>query len=615
VSGFAGMACGQGAAPDARLLDRMAARLAFRGPDATHLWTKPGAGFCFTFLRTGPAPQAESQPVSLDGHVWLLGDVRLDGREELWRRLEQHGEGVPAEATDEELLLRAWRRWGEAGCADLSGDFSFALWDAEARHLWCVRDLIGVRPLFYAQAGDRLYFSNTLEAIRAAPEISSALDAQFIGDFLLQAWCPDAERTVFRAIRRLPPGHLLEYSSAGLRIRRYATLPVEEPLWRKRPEEYVEEFRGLLEQAVRERLPRGPAAIFLSGGLDSSSVAALAAKVAKECGQVTSLRACTVDYRPLFDDEEGQYASRAAAHLGIAIDVLSGANCLPFTEGGEPRLRTPEPCHEPFLALQVEHYRHVAARARVAISGDGGDDILTGQAWPYLVYLLRRLRFGTIADAFGGYFLKHGRIPPLRAGFRTRLRQWLGRRPDSLTGCPRWLAPQFEKELHLRERWHELQRTPEAIHPLHPVGYATLTSAYWPSVLEGEDAAWTGVAVETRTPLLDQRVLRFLLRLPPVPWCMDKEILRQAVRGLLPEEIRLRPKTPLRGDPLLSHVENFHWSPLPPSQPAPALRAYVDWERFCAILNKSTGAALWDDLRPVPLNRWLKTIENEEWIK
>ncbi len=140
MSGFAGIICTAENTPDPGLLERMAAGLEFRGPDATHIWTRAAAGFCFTLLRTGPAPQSSEQPYTLDGRVWLLGDVRLDGREDLLRQLSDAS--ITAEVTDEELILRAWRCWGKDGLAKLNGDLSFALWDGTERRLCCVRDLI-----------------------------------------------------------------------------------------------------------------------------------------------------------------------------------------------------------------------------------------------------------------------------------------------------------------------------------------------------------------------------------------------------------------------------------------------------------------------------------------
>ncbi len=253
-----------------------------------------------------------------------------------------------------------------------------------------------------------------------------------LGDFLLQSWCPDVERTAFRNVRRLPAGYALKYSDGEIKLRRYATLPVEEPLLLKRGEDYVEQFRGHLEQAVRDRLPTGPAAFFMSGGLDSTSVAAMASTVQARRGVRDLLRAYTVDYTPLFEDEEGAYATKVARHLGMAIDIMAGASARPLGGWEEGLLSTPEPCSEPFLALHVEHYRQVARRARVVLSGDGGDDILTGRAWPYLVYLVKRGRLATLASAFGGYVLRHGTLPPLRAGIRTRLRRWMGRVDEEL---------------------------------------------------------------------------------------------------------------------------------------------------------------------------------------
>jgi asparagine synthase (glutamine-hydrolysing) len=610
VSGFAGVVSLDGAPPDVGLLERMAQTLAFRGPDGTHITTKPGAGFCFTFLRTGPAAQSPSQPCSLDGRMWLLGDVRLDGRNDLRRKLEQYGDAFDGDVTDEELVLRAWRRWREDSLPDLIGDYSFALWDSEARHLWCARDLMGARPFFYAQTGNRLYFSNTLDAIRCAPDISTTLDHHFIGDFLLQGSCSYPERTAFREISRLPAGHALRFSNAGLGVHRFTSLPIEEPLWLKREEEYVERFRELLEQAVRERLPRGPAAVLMSGGLDSTSVAAIATKIAKKSGSHASLRAHTVDYRPLFDDEEGYYASLAAEHLGIPIEILQGASCIPYEGWSDSELRMPEPCHEPFLLLSNQQYERVRAHAAVALAGFGGDDVLTGQAWPYLVYLLQRLSFGKIGKVFGGYILKHGRIPPMRAGFRVRLQRWMGR-SEPMSQYPRWLAPTFQKQQHLRERWLELQQAGKNAHPLHPIGHTGLSSGFWPSVFESDDAAWTDVALEVRAPLLDQRVLRYLLRVPPIPWCMHKELLRQTMRGLLPERIRLRPKVPLLGDPLRIHAESGSWNPLGLSEPVADTRMFVDWGQLGATLVSAPSSDAWADLRPVSLNYWLKAVEKE----
>ena len=126
------------------------------------------------------------------------------------------------------------------------------------------------------------------------------------------------------------------------------------------------------------------------------------------------------------------------------------------------------------------------------------------------------------------------------------------------------------------------------------------------SYYETDDAAWTGVPVESRAPLLDVRMLRFLLRVPPVPWCMEKELLRDAMRGMLPEEIRSRPKTPLPVEPIDYFVKNKRWSPLPLHEPSSEIRAYVDWQKLGATLGTATSSTLWVGLRPVSLSYWLE---------
>lgn len=611
MSGFAGIVCADGGTPDAKLLDRFAELLVFRGPDATHIWKRPGAGFCFTLLCTGPAPQATSQPCTLDGNVWFLGDVRLDGRDDLRRELDGVGESTEDSATDEELILRVWRQWGEEGLPKLLGDFSFALWDEKAKRLSCVRDLLGARPFFYADSSGTLVFSNTLDVVRLTPGVSGKLDDVFIADFLLDLR-PDADRTVFLNARRLPAGHALYYQNTKTSVWRYTALPIEGPLVLKRREEYIEQFGRHLEQAVRDRLACGATGILMSGGLDSTSVAAIARRVQADRGIEGSLHAYTVDYDPLFKDEEGALASVAARHFAIPIEIVPGARCVPFGGWDEPSLRTPEPCCEPFLALHVSYYRRIAAGARVALRGDGGDSILTGRAWPYLVFLWRQRRFDTILRAFGGYILRHGRIPPLRAGIRSRFQRWLGS-SEEMSCYPRWLEPSFERDLHLRERWQESQQSAnqeERHHPLHPTGYSSLMDTLWSSIFEVEDAAWTGFGVEMRAPFLDQRLLRFLLRIPPVPWCMNKELLREAMRGLLPREIRLRKKTPMLGDPLFLHSRANGWKANLPERPCEPLSAFVNWKVLRATFLSARGSPLWASLPPVALNHWLKGVEN-----
>jgi asparagine synthase (glutamine-hydrolysing) len=609
MSGFFGTIHTGSPPPAPELLEEISTLLTSRGPDATQIITQPNASFVFSFLRTGPAPQSNSQPTSIDGQTWLIGDVRLDARDDLRRKLEQHGASIPTSATDEELILHAWHPLGETAFPPLLGDFSFALWDSASHRLIAVRDLLGLKPLFYAQISNCFYFSNTLAALRLIPGIPDTLDPLFIADFLLQEWSADPDRTAFQRVRRLPPGHLLQFADGEVQVRRYTGLSIEPPLLLKHPNDYLDQFRVLLDQAIADRLPHAPTAIFMSGGLDSTSIAAIAVTNAQSQNQALDLHAYTAQYKPLFQDEEDHYARLVAEKFSIPLDVSSPATSLPYE--GFDSLRLPEPCHDPFLLANARSYHRIGARSRVLLSGYGGDDVLIGQAWAHLVYLFRQREFVSIARAFGGYILKHRRIPPLHGGFRARFRRWTGR-DHPTEKFPPWMAPEFVRRYQLRERWAMLERANDSSHPLHPGGYAGLNSNFWSMTFEQEDYAFTGASLELRAPFLDQRVLRFLLRLPPVPWCMDKQILRDAMRNLLPEEVRLRPKTGLSADPVQIFVEAGKWQPAL-TNPAQRLHEFVNAAHLCISLQKSSD--LWYDLRPVSLDLWLKGIEKPPPIR
>jgi asparagine synthase (glutamine-hydrolysing) len=622
VSSFWGVVrtgTGLGGPEDRQTAERMTGHLALCGEGALQVWSSEGATFFFRYFRTGPAPQSATQPVSLDNRTWLIGDLRLDGRDDLITRLQAEGESCDATASDEELVLRAWHCWGESADQEkfyraLDGDFSFALWQPGDGRLTCFRDLMGSRPFFYSQCGERFCFSNRLEVLLALPWTSSEFDYHYLGDYLLCGWCADLERTAYRTIKRLAPGHLLAFSGNEATTRRFAHLPIEEGFHREKDEEYIEEYLYLLRRAVNERTPVEGAVVFMSGGLDSTTVAATASLFLKERGATSALHAIAMDYQPLFDDREGEWAARAARHIGIPLQVLSAGEHLPFTGWERLRMPLPEPRHEPYLLPLFDQYREAAQHARVALTGNGGDDILLGNAWPYLRNLLSRFRFAEVVQSFGTYFVRHGMLPPMRAGIRTRLRRWIGIRGGEEI-YPPWLNPKYEREYGLKERWQELQRTTKSEHPLHPGGHALLSGPFWPGVLESENAFRTEAATETRAPLLDNRLLRFLLRIPPVPWCANKELLRRASAGLLPEEIRRRPKSPLTVDSVQLQISQHKWSPIPSEPIAPLLRDLIDEQAWISVLRRGKNAEKWSNHCPLSLNLWLKGIEKERGIQ
>ena len=614
MSGFAGFIrlapTPETAETDRMAIARMADAIAFRGPDGRQQSSRDGASFAFSLLITGPAPQASAQPVSLDGETFLLGEARIDGRVDLIHKLQQHGAALRPAATDEELVLRFVQHFGLQALPELDGDLSFVLWNPGRRTLAAFRDLTGARPFFYSCAKGTLSFSNTLQAVLTDKGVSrSDYDFQFIGDFLLGGPHHDPERTVYSRVRRLPAGSLLEFSAAGLSVRRIAHLPVEEPI-AARDGEIVGEFRRLFTEAVRDRLPDAETAIFLSGGLDSTSIAAEVSALRQRASAAPSprLQALCVDFQPLFDDQEGRYASEYAKAFGIPLEIVHSGNSLPFADWEESFRQLPEPLSDPYGSLYLSYRRRISQKGRVVLSGDGGDELLRLEAAPYLRFLKRTRGAWRAGVTLLGWCVSNRGLPPLGFGFRSGFLRRLGRALPELN-YPVWLCPDFAREYCLRERWQQMWAPPAAQHPSNPKAYHSMNSGLFAEVQEICEPTWTLVPLETRNPFLDRRLCRFLLRVPLIPWAMNKQLLRTAEAGILPEAIRLRPKTPVERDPVVLHARAGSWSRETDESPAPLLRPLVDWPVLTELLRSASDTSLYVCLRPVALSRWLKAVE------
>jgi asparagine synthase (glutamine-hydrolysing) len=614
VSGFAGVVrIDSGAASvetDRAAIELMARAIAFRGPDSLQQVRKNGAAFAYSLLRTGPAPQEETQPCTLDGETWLLGDVRCDGHDEVIRKLAQHGANVSPNASSEHLILQNFEKFGEVGLAELNGDLSFVLWNPRARKLIAFRDLTGARPFFYSYRDGVLVFSNTMQAVLAIPSIPQDLDEEFLADFLLGSPYHNPGSSVYRDIRRLPPGHLLEFSEKGLAVRRIANMPVEGLLILKSKEEYITEFKRLLEQAVRDRLPSVDTTIFLSGGLDSTTVAAVAVALRDAAGPSaqSQLRAYSVDFQPLFDDQESAIASRFAANLGIPCQVCHLGDVLPFDDWSEFPSLVPEPPLDPYAVLVLSHPRKIALTSRVGFSGLGCDELLRLQAMPFLRFLVKAGKPAAAAWSVAKYILLEGKLPPLGAGIRSGLRNLFGKPPTSFC-YPPWFAADFERRLDTKERWRAITAAPRSDHPFNPRAYNNMNDLSVGSVFEALDATWTSCPLELRFPFMDRRLARFLLRVPLIPWAMDKFLVRRSQIGILPDEIRLRAKTPILQDPLLIHTSMGNFHPAEVSAPSPFIQSLINWNSLICGLNNSKDQSLYLHLRPLSLMKWLENVD------
>jgi asparagine synthase (glutamine-hydrolysing) len=605
LSGIAGIFHRNGAPVERALLQSFADFLFYRGPDFRGMWMDGSIGLAHTLLQTTNESLGEKQPASLDGRYWIVADVRLDSRDELINELQRSRRKIRPNAPDSELLAHAYAAWGTPCVDHLRGDFSFALWDASHKQLFCARDHFGIKPFYYTQLGELFLFSNTLNCLRQHPAVSSELNDAAIGDFLLFGLNYDNTTTSFRDIQRLPPAHTLTVSQRGLQIRRYWTPPTDGHIRYAKPEEYVENFQSILEAAVADRLRGDCVGILLSGGLDSSSVAAVAKEIAGKSAAATDLRGYTYVYESLILDQEGEYAREVGRFLGVPVKLIALDEAQLFERWDDPEVNGPEPLEDPFLARLSDAHRNISGECRVLLSGEGGDDLLDFQMWPHVRDLWRRGEWGALLTDVANYLWM--RPFPWR-GIRARALRLTGKDPDQPV-FPPWLNPEFSRRVNLEERWKEENRTPNSwpAHPIHPRGHGCLARPVWTHLFEQDDPGATRCLLETRYPILDLRMVNYLLALPPFPWFYKKTLVREAMTGRLPERIRTRPKTPLQGDPVSAQLRRTGVEQLKKIPWSPDLDRYIDRSTLIAPHAKMDQEQASVGLRPYCLNIWLQS--------
>lgn len=601
MSGIAGIFHRDGAPVDRELLHELTAFLAFRGPDALETWSQGGVGFGHTMLRTTWESRGERQPACLDGRLCITADARIDCRSDLRQELEIEGRKPPLDITDPHLILHAYAAWGEECVRHLRGDFAFAIWDQSRKELFCARDHFGVEPFYYAEIGSTFVFSNTLNCVRLHPDVSDELNDDAVLDFMLVGFNCDNSTTTFKHVRRLPPAHSLKVSADGIRAWRYYSLPVDGRIRYKRDEEYVEHFHSVLQPAVADRLRTDRVGIFLSGGLDSPTIAATARQIAP----AVDLRAYTCVYKTLIPDHEGMFAREVADFLHIPIQLLPMDDLKPFEGWMRDDAIWPEPVEDPLAAGLFDEFRAVSADCRVALNGHGGDDIMDFQMWPYTQDLLRRREWRRLLIDVPRFL--HVRQFPWRGIWR-RGQKLFGKGPLA-PARPEWLAPQWEQTIDVDNHWESrTARANPQEHPILPRAHAALGQPQWAWLFETNDPGVTRSPVEVRYPFFDLRVIEYLLALPPFPWFFRKRLLRRAMEDHLPGRTLQRNKAPLAGDPLTVQIRRGTFAQFEQVRWEPEISRYIELQK-CGILDgRLTSERARLEVRPFCLNFWLQAV-------
>jgi len=606
VSCIAGLFDRAGAPVEPPLLTRMLESMKSRAPDGSEVRCEGALGFGLAYLRTGTSGSEKQHPISMDGEVWLAADARIDGRADLIRRLRAAGRQVADDASHAELILHAYHVFGDNFLDHLLGDFALALWDGRTRRLLCARDPFGVRPFYYFQAGSLFGFASDIDALLAHPLVSRELDDASVMDFLLFGTDQDPDRTIYREVRCLPPATRLDITRDAVTLRTYWQLQRHTETRCGSHAEYVERFTALFEQAVTDRLPAGPVAFQLSGGMDSTAIAAVAASRPDAAARRTI--AYTVSAQSLVpDDDELYYAQVAASHLGIPLLCQDLGHYGLFERSQDPALRTAWPLAYPHLAA----YRDALDRmgevgARILLSGHGGDSVMAPSA-SYYPQLLRARRFGKLAKEIWHHARHTGTLAGM--GLRSALLPTAPEPPWS-PPMPDWISPVLAAragppELRWQRGWETLHNAVDA--------HQQLTQPWLSRNFQAQEIL--KVPVVARYPFYDLRLVEFLLGLPNF-MLRGKLVLRQSMKGQLPESITARKKTSMRGDlvrvivtkrksTLLAELKSV----LPPEIDAQGYEHALD--RYCAGDGEGTTWASLAMLSSLAFGHWVNSRKRD----
>ncbi|CDX13391.1 Asparagine synthetase [Mesorhizobium plurifarium] len=555
-------------------IELMTASLRHRGPDGQGLWVDRDAGIAFGHRRLAivDLSSAGQQPMlSASGRYVITFNGEIYNFRDLRRELESAGRQFRGTG-DTEVLLCAIETWGlEPALRRSAGMFAFALWDLKTKTLHLARDRIGKKPLYVALAGHALVFASELKAIRCFPHFSPELDLGAAEAMLSKGWVPD-QACIWRNAFKLPPGSVLSIRSADLAqagsaaslsqraehwwsLAEIATKGREDPI-AGGDDDLTNELDELLRLAVRERMIADvPLGSFLSGGIDSSTVAAL-----MQAQSRSPVRTFTIAFAEGGFDESG-YAAEVAKHLGTdhtELHLSPGAARQVIPE-------LPRIWDEPFADESQIPTLLVARLARqhvtVALSGDGGDECFAGYGRHFMADRLKRQQSLPLAVrrtlATGLDLLARAAREdvldrlPLAANVRHMLRS------DRLNRFAGLLSARHEDELYQRlvtsptasltrrDQSSSIAGAPMLDGLLSRVLYDDMAGYLPGDILVKLDRATMANGLEGRSPLLDHRVVEFAWRLPSdakVRNGRGKWILRNLLRRYLPDRLINRPK-------------------------------------------------------------------------
>jgi asparagine synthase (glutamine-hydrolysing) len=535
---------------DRDVLGAMTDAVAHRGPDAAGYHVGPGIGLghrrlSIIDLATGDQPLSNET-----GTVWTIFNGEIYNFAEVRAELVAHGHRFRTNS-DTEIIVHGYEEWGERCVDRFRGMFAFAVWDAANRRLVLARDRLGVKPLYYAPVpGGGLVFGSEIKSLLEDPDVPREWQPDAVDAYLTLLYIP-APATIYRGIHKLPPAHVLVADKGGVRVSRYWDLTFPGDGDAARESEYLEQLDALLTESVRLRqISDVPLGAFLSGGIDSSAVAAY---MVETSGRPPITIGVGFDHAAY---DELAHARRVAEHLGCDF---------------HPRTITPEIVSllptlawhfdEPFADSSAVPTYYVSKAARelvtVALSGDGGDELWAGYTRHRIDRWEQRARtaLGPAARAAGAL----AQALPLSVKGARALRHLAADPADAYAvkhaygmfesdGKSRLYTADFARSVRTADplaAFRDAYRRCASADPLDRALYVDVHTYMVDDILTKVDRMSMAVSLEAREPLLDHRLLEFAARVPSSLKLRDgrgKFLLRKVLDRRVPRDILDRGK-------------------------------------------------------------------------
>jgi asparagine synthase (glutamine-hydrolysing) len=558
MCGIAGIVASDRLHTDERArLTQMRDVLAHRGPDDAGLYCDDHAGLAHRRLSIVDLAQGHQPLANEDGTIHVAFNGEIYNHADIRPILEAAGHQYRTRC-DTETIVHAYEQWGDACVERFRGMFAFAVWDAPRRRLLLARDRMGIKPLYWAMVDGRLLFGSEIKAILESGLIRAEANDRAIPELLGTRYLSGTE-TLFKGIYRLLPGHLLTFHRGGAVTRQWWDIPVGEPnpaVSRLSDAQAVAEFRARLEDAVRTRLMSDvPLGMFLSGGLDSSAIAALMARM--------------ID-RPL-ETFSVAFRQRAFSELDYARQVVTAIHANPHEIvideadffGALPRLvwHEDEPIAHPSSVPLYFVSKLAREHVTVVLTGEGSDELLAGYGkYPRALLNWRAGRLWAVAPDPIRHFVQDTLVPrlPARVGRYAR-RSFLGmpRTPEAMF-FDNFAAIGLRRQARLLDPRFAGVATPDVYAASRtyfdiPNGHSTTLDrllyadlkTYLVELLMKQDQMSMAASIESRVPFLDHPLVEFAAALPPrmkLRGFTTKWILREAVKAVLPSDILTRRK-------------------------------------------------------------------------